>query len=42
MEQVAPQPNVQTAWEGQNATNTAPEPIDNYSYNVLYVEPPVP
>jgi hypothetical protein len=42
MEQVAPQPNVQTAWEGQNATNTAPEEIDNYSYNVLYVEPPVP
>jgi hypothetical protein len=42
MEQVAPQPNVQTAWEGQNTANTAPKPIQNYSYNVLYVEPPIP
>ena len=42
VEAVGTTPNVQTAWEGQNTANTAPEEIANYSYNVLYVEPPVP
>ena len=34
--QIVPDPNVQTAWIGQNDANTAPLPIDNYSYNVYY------
>ena len=39
--QSAPAPNVQTAWIGQNPANTAPELLENYSYNVLYTEPPI-
>jgi hypothetical protein len=38
IEQIAPIPNVQTAWDGQNSANTALLGIDDYSYNVLYVE----
>jgi hypothetical protein len=40
IDQIAPIPNMQTAWDGQNSANTAPLGIDNYSYNVLYVETP--
>jgi hypothetical protein len=35
-------PNSQTAWVGQNQTNTDTLPIDNYSYNIYYEEPPMP
>jgi hypothetical protein len=42
IEQLVPTPNVQTAWSGQNIANSASIPIENYSYNVLYNEPPVP
>jgi hypothetical protein len=42
MSQTVPTPNVQTAWTGQNAQNTSPIGIANYSYNVLYKEPFVP
>jgi len=42
MDQIAPTPNVQTAWTGQNTANTAAIDIDNYSYNVLYTETPNP
>jgi len=40
VDQTAPIPNVETAWDGQNTANTAPLGIDNYSYNVLYIETP--
>jgi hypothetical protein len=40
--QPTPAPNIQTAWIGQNTANTAPMIITNYSYNVLYTEPPIP
>ena len=36
MEQIDPYFDVQTAWVGQNAVNTAVIAIANYSYNVLY------
>ena len=38
IEQIVPTPNVQTAWEGQNTAQTAPIPIENYSYNLYYEE----
>jgi hypothetical protein len=34
--QIAPTPNIETAWVGQNNNNNAPLPIANYSYNVYY------
>ena len=34
--QIAPQPNVQTAWIGQNDANTLNDTYKNYSYNVFY------
>jgi hypothetical protein len=36
IEQINPNFDVQTAWVGQNAVNTAVIAIANYSYNVLY------
>ena len=36
IEQLGETPDMQTAWVGQNAPNTAVIPIDNYSYNVFY------
>ena len=37
IDQIAPTPNVQTSWEGQNNTNNALiTPVENYSYNVFY------
>ncbi|MFY8169768.1 MAG: hypothetical protein ACOVK2_01490 [Candidatus Fonsibacter sp.] len=38
VEQTVPTPNVQTAWDGQNAPQTAPLGIANYSYNLYYEE----
>jgi hypothetical protein len=41
IDQTIPDPNVQTAWEGQNQANTPPPlPIDNYSYNLYYESTP--
>ena len=40
--QIAPQPNVQTAWIGQNDANTLNDTYKNYSYNVFYEQIPVP
>jgi hypothetical protein len=39
IEQIAPTPNSQTAWVGQNSANSGPLPITNYSYNVYYEAP---
>jgi hypothetical protein len=36
VDRVAPEPNVQTAWTGQNNNNNANISEANYSYNVLY------
>jgi hypothetical protein len=33
--QIAPIPNTQTAWVGQNNANSTNIPIDNYSYNIF-------
>jgi len=38
IDQIAPAPNSQTAWIGQNEENTLPLPIANYSYNIYYEE----
>jgi hypothetical protein len=41
IDQVAPVPNVQTSWEGQNNANTALiTPVQNYSYNMYYESTP--
>ena len=40
IDQIAPIPNVQTAWSGQDETNVAPIPVANYSYNLYYVSTP--
>ena len=39
IEQIAPTPNSQTAWIGQNSANSGPLPITNYSYNLYYEAP---
>ena len=36
IEQLSPNFDVQTAWVGQNAVNTAVIAVANYSYNILY------
>ena len=40
IEQIPYTPNSQTAWIGQNNANSLVLPIDNYSYNIYYEEPP--
>jgi hypothetical protein len=40
VDQTAPDANVETAWDGQDTANTGLLGIDNYSYNVLYIETP--
>jgi hypothetical protein len=41
IDQIAPTPNVQTSWEGQNESNTGLiVPVRNYSYNLYYVYTP--
>ena len=40
-DQVIPDPNSQTAWQGQNQANTPPPlDINNYSYNLYYESTP--
>jgi hypothetical protein len=41
IDQIAPMPNVQTSWEGQNPENSGLiVPVENYSYNMYYISTP--
>lgn len=42
MPQTAPVPNVQTAWIGQNSSNTQSTGFVNYNYNMYYTSPITP